>query len=85
MDEHIVYVLKCRDDTLYTGYTNNLPARLKKHEAGQGAKYTRGRAPFEVVYTKIFSTKSEALREEYKIKKMSRTAKEKLIQGVDEG
>lgn len=46
-NNHIVYILRCSDQSLYTGYTNNLEARLKKHEVGKGAKYTRGRGPFK--------------------------------------
>ncbi|MFD1606637.1 GIY-YIG nuclease family protein [Oceanobacillus luteolus] len=81
MDEvHLVYILKCKDDTLYTGYTNNLPHRLKMHEMGKGAKYTRGRGPFKVAYTEEFPTKEEAMRREYQIKQLSRPEKEKLIE-----
>lgn len=77
--EHIVYILECNDRTLYTGYTNNLKKRLDMHLTGKGAKYTRGRGPFQVVYTQVFPTKSEALKYEYKIKQLSRKEKLKLI------
>lgn len=77
---HLVYILKCKDDTLYTGYTNDLPHRLKMHESGKGAKYTRGRGPFEVVYTEEFKTKGEAMKREYEIKQLNRSDKEKLIE-----
>lgn len=76
---HLVYMLKCKDHTLYTGYTNDLAHRLIMHEAGKGAKYTRGRGPFEVVYTEEFLTKQEALKREYQIKQLSRAEKESLI------
>lgn len=78
--EHLVYILKCQDNTFYTGYTNNLSRRLLMHEAGKGAKYTRGRGPFEVVYTEEFITKEEALKREYQIKQLTRPEKEKLIE-----
>jgi len=78
-NKHIVYILRCRDDTLYTGYTNDLQRRLQMHKKGKGAKYTRGRGPFQVVYTKAFSTKTLALQHEYKIKQLNRKQKLKLI------
>ncbi|WP_087974012.1 GIY-YIG nuclease family protein [Oceanobacillus rekensis] len=77
--EHIVYILRCKDDSLYTGYTNNLENRLNMHESGKGAKYTRGRGPFKVVYVETFSTKEEAMKMEYQIKKLSRKDKQLLI------
>lgn len=79
LDQHFVYILKCRDNTLYTGYTNDLEHRLKMHIEGKGAKYTRGRGPFHVVYTETYATKSEALQREYQIKQLSRKEKLKLI------
>ncbi|GAB3054414.1 GIY-YIG nuclease family protein [Virgibacillus ainsalahensis] len=77
--EHIVYMLKCRDNTLYTGYTNDLEHRLKMHNDGRGAKYTRGRGPFHVVYIEKFPTKEEAMQKEYSIKQLSRKEKVRLI------
>lgn len=77
--EHIVYILKCKDNTLYTGYTNNLENRLKLHENGKGAKYTRGRGPFQVVFTKKFPSKQQAMQKEYQIKQLTRKEKELLI------
>lgn len=81
MNEHIVYILKCKDDTLYTGYTNDLEHRLDMHEKGKGAKYTRGRGPFQVMYTEAFPTKEAALSREYEIKQLRRQQKLKLING----
>src|SRR5690625_1577766 len=78
--KHIVYMLQCGDSTLYTGYTNDLIHRLKMHQAGKGAKYTRGRGPFQVVYEERFTTKEAAMRREYEIKQLSRSHKLKLIQ-----
>jgi len=77
--EHVVYILKCKDNTLYTGYTNNLKQRLTKHREGKGAKYTRGRGPFEVVFVETYETKQMAMKKEYEIKQLSRTQKLQLI------
>lgn len=74
-----LYILKCADGSLYTGITNNLERRLAAHKAGKGAKYTRGRAPLKLVYTKRFKTKSAALKAELQIKSLTRAAKLKLI------
>lgn len=79
MVEHIVYILKCRDNTLYTGYTNDLENRLAKHESGKGAKYTRGRGPFQVMLVEKYPTKEEAMQREYKIKQLKRKDKFELI------
>lgn len=70
-----VYILRCADDTLYTGITNDLPNRLAAHESGKGAKYLRGRTPFTLVYTETHPGKSEALKRELKIKGLSRSGK----------
>ncbi|SFB31486.1 putative endonuclease [Lentibacillus halodurans] len=77
--EHIVYMLKCADNTLYTGYTNDLEHRVKMHEEGKGAKYTRGRGPFQVVFMEQFPTKEEALQREHQIKQLTRKGKAQLI------
>lgn len=73
----ITYILRCADDTLYTGITDNLERRLAMHAQGKGAKYTRGRAPFEVLYTEEFETRSEAQKRESSIKALGR--KQKLL------
>lgn len=73
-------MLKCKDNTLYTGYTNDLEHRLQMHTSGKGAKYTRGRGPFEVVYTEGFVSKEEALQREYQIKQLTRAKKNALIE-----
>ncbi len=72
-----VYILRCSDDTLYTGITNNLERRIKQHNEGKGAKYTRGRGPVTLVKSIECATKSEALKLEYKIKQLPR--EEKLL------
>lgn len=77
---YYVYLLRCADDTLYTGFTNDLARRLAAHNAGRGAKYTRGRRPVELVYWESFSNKSSALRREYAIKQLPRRQKLTLIQ-----
>ena len=77
---YYVYLLRCADGTLYTGFTNDLARRLAAHNAGRGAKYTRGRRPVELVYWESFSNKSSALRREYAIKRLSRAEKLSLIQ-----
>jgi putative endonuclease len=70
-----VYVVRCADDTLYCGITNDLAGRLAAHEAGKGAKYTRGRGPLEVVFTRRTRSKSRALRLEHAIKSLPREQK----------
>lgn len=74
-----VYMLRCGDGTLYTGITDNILRRLAVHQAGKGAKYTRGRGPLELVYQEKVPDKSAALRREAAIKKLKRAEKEKLI------
>ncbi|CAB1254168.1 GIY-YIG nuclease family protein [Clostridium sp. MT-14] len=78
-----VYILKCRDGTFYTGYTNNLKKRLKAHNSKKGAKYTKGRTPVKLVYFEEFILKKEALHREYSIKKMKREEKLKLIKSLN--
>lgn len=79
MDEiWFVYIVKCSDDTLYTGATNDLDKRIAKHNAGKGAKYTKTRRPVTLLKSWEFPTKSEALKEEYRIKQLSREEKLKL-------
>jgi putative endonuclease len=74
----IVYILECADKTLYTGITNDIENRLAKHAKGIGAKYTRGRAPYKVVYTELYRTKGRALKREAEIKSLGRNQKLKL-------
>lgn len=78
-DKYYVYILECADKTLYTGYTVDIDRRVRQHNLGRGAKYTRGRAPCVLCYSKCYNTKSEALRQEAVIKKLSRFEKLKLI------
>lgn len=80
MGSHFVYIVRCSDNSLYTGYTNNIEARINKHNAGKGAKYTKIRRPVVLVYQEMYEIKSEALRREYEIKTFTRQRKLKLIE-----
>lgn len=77
--EHYFYVLSCRDGSLYAGYTNDLKRRVKLHNEGKGAKYTRGRGPVQLVYSQAFLSKSEALKAEYAFKQWPRSKKEEFL------
>lgn len=79
MTDHYVYVLRCADDTLYTGYTTDPERRVDEHNRGDGAKYTRGRTPVELVYSECYDSRSTAQSREYEIKSLSRAQKETLI------
>lgn len=79
MTEWVVYILRCGDGSLYTGITNDLPARVAAHEAGTGAKYTCGRGPFVLVYEEACSDRSAASKRERAIKALSRAEKLVLI------
>ena len=74
-----LYILRCGDDSLYTGITTDVDKRLEAHRSGKGAKYTRGRGPLELVYREECGRHSDALRRELEIKKLSREDKRKLI------
>ena len=75
-----VYMLRCKDGSLYTGWTNDLEHRLAMHNSGRGAKYTRGRGPLELVYSEELPDKEAALRRECAIKKLRREQKRALLQ-----
>ena len=79
MKEFYVYILKCRDDSLYTGYTVNLNNRIRTHNRGKASKYTRGRLPVSLIYYESYATKGEALKRECAIKKLSREKKLQLV------
>lgn len=76
---HYVYVLVCADDTFYTGYTTDPERRVAEHDAGEGAKYTRGRTPVELVHVESYETQSAAMSREYEIKQLSRAEKKRLV------
>jgi len=78
----LVYLLRCRDGSLYTGITNDLPRRLKTHTAGKASRYTRSRLPVRLAYTEPQPSKSRALKREAAIKKLSRRQKDDLIGGA---
>lgn len=77
------YIVRCSDNSLYTGWTNNLEKRIESHNLGKGAKYTRCRLPVKLVYYETFETKEEAMSREYNIKKMSKASKEKLVENFE--
>jgi putative endonuclease len=74
----LVYILRCADGTLYTGITNDLEARLDKHRQGKAAKYTRGRGPYDIVFSEMHATKSDALKRELEIKAFTKAQKLRL-------
>ena len=78
-----VYILRCGDDSLYTGCTDNVPRRLAAHQSGKGAKYTRSRLPVSLIYQEEVPDKPAALRREAAIKRLTRSQKLKLIEGKD--
>ena len=79
-----VYILRCSDDTLYTGWTTSLERRVRSHNNGKGSKYTRVRLPVEIVYFEEFEDKKDAMKREYEIKQLSRKEKLKLIHKLNE-
>lgn len=80
-NKHYVYMVKCGDESLYTGYTNNIENRLEKHNKGNASKYTRSRLPVRLVYFEEFDDKAEAMKREYRIKQLKRKEKLNLIKG----
>ena len=78
---YYTYILRCSDNSLYTGMTNDLNKRINEHfsKSKKGAKYTKSRRPVRLVYAETFSTKEEAMKREAAIKKLSRKEKEELI------
>ncbi len=82
-EKHFVYILLTENDTLYCGYTDDVNKRFQAHVEGKGAKYTKANKPIKIVWQKEFCTKSEALKEEYRIKhKLTRKQKLELINSV---
>ena len=76
------YIVRCKDGSLYTGWTNDIEKRIKAHNEGKGAKYTKSRRPVKLVYYEEFQTKEEAMKREYAIKHMRRKEKEKIIEDL---
>jgi putative endonuclease len=79
MHVHFVYILRCADGSLYTGYARDPRARMRLHNTGRGAKYTAGRRPVRLVYTESHDTLSAALKREYQIKQLPRLEKRALV------
>ena len=79
----VLYILLCKDDTFYTGITDDLKRRLAMHRAGKGAKYTRGRSPLILVYKEECQSHSDALKRECFVKKLKRAEKEELIKAYE--
>ena len=75
-----VYILRCADDTLYTGWTTDIEARIETHNAGKGAKYTRGRRPVKLAYRETYADKQTAMQREWAIKQLSRGEKLALME-----
>ena len=80
MTTHWTYVVECADGTFYTGYTTDVERRVREHDSGNGAKYTRGRTPVTLVHAESFETRSAAMSREYEIKQLSRRRKERLVE-----
>lgn len=76
---YFAYIMRCADGTLYTGYTDDIARREAAHNSGRGAKYTRSRLPVKMVYHESFATRSEAMKRECAIKRLSREQKLELI------
>ena len=77
--KHLFYVLECNDGSYYAGYTNDLEKRLRVHNEGKGAKYTRAKLPVHCIYHETYETKREAMQAEYQFKQLTREKKEKHI------
>lgn len=75
-----LYILRCKDDTLYTGITTDVEKRFEAHQSGKGAKYTRGRGPLELVYREQCGSHSDALKRECEVKKLTRQQKQELLE-----
>ena len=81
MSEAAVYLLRCADNSLYCGWAVDVPKRLAEHQAGRASRYTRSRLPVELAWSRTVGSRSEALREEARIKRLPREAKVALVRG----
>ena len=81
--DNYMYIVECSDQSLYTGWTNDLSKRMKAHNAGRGAKYTKSRRPVKLCYWEAFDTKQEAMSREAQVKRLTRAQKLELIQKID--
>ena len=75
----ILYIIQCNDNSLYIGITNNLKNRIEAHSNGKGAKYTRGKGPFQILYTESYMSRSSASKREYVLKQLTLNEKLSLI------
>lgn len=82
VSEWSLYVIKCGDGKLYTGITNDVEQRFSQHESGDGAKFTRGRGPLELVFRQAVGTRSRASKLEWRVKRLKRKDKERLVAGI---
>jgi putative endonuclease len=82
---HFVYIVRCRDGSLYTGYARDPRARTRAHNAGRGARYTCGRRPVRLVHSEAFETLSAALKREYELKQWPRAKKQALVSSARKG
>lgn len=78
MAPYYVYIVRCKGDSFYTGYTKNLKSRVRMHMNGKGARYTRMHKPKELVYVEEFESRAEAMKREKKIKKLNHSQKQRL-------
>ena len=76
---HFVYIVRCADRSLYTGYAKDPKARVRVHNDGRGARYTAGRRPVRMVYSEVFETVGDALRREHQLKCLTKEKKEELV------
>lgn len=80
---HLFYVLECKDGSYYAGYTNDLERRVRVHNEGKGAKYTRAKRPVRCIYHESFDTKREAMQAEYQFKQLKRSEKERYLNSAE--
>jgi putative endonuclease len=74
-----LYILECSDDSFYTGISNNIEKRIKEHNSGKGSKYARAKLPVALIYSETFDSKSQALKREIEVKRLTRIQKEQLV------
>jgi len=83
-EKAFVYLLRCNDNSLYCGWSSDLSKRLKVHNTGKGAKYTKTRLPVKLVYFEVYEDKIIAMKREYEIKQLTKLQKERLINGIED-
>lgn len=82
--KNYTYMVRCRDGSLYTGWTNDLEKRIQAHNQGTGAKYTKTRRPVELVYYEEYESKIQAMKREYEIKQLPKKKKEEMVSNFSE-